>query len=206
VADHSTSGKAGPFAAVRAFIVDEMGTQDVPSVAVAVAHNGRIVWENAFGWADRDQQVPATSQIVYRVASVTKAITGMGLMLLSKAGRIDLDGPIDDYLGTTPLTVHIGDPALATVRRVANHTAGLTTHYQSFPDGPSSRPPMEETIRRYGHVVNPPGERFDYSNLGYGILGHVIAQVSGRSLGDFLADEVFAPLGMTNSAVADGED
>jgi CubicO group peptidase (beta-lactamase class C family) len=206
VSSQSTSEEASSFAPVRAFITKELHQQSVPSVAVAVAHHGRIVWEEAFGWADREQPVPATTQTIYRVASVTKAIVGMSLLILSREGRLDLDRPVNDYLGPSPLTVHIGDPAAATVRRLANHTAGLTTHYQSFPDGPASRPGMEETIRRYGHVFNPPGERFDYSNLGYGILGHVITRVSGRPLADFLVDEIFAPLGMTSSVLADGDD
>jgi hypothetical protein len=88
------------------------------------------------------------------------------------------------------------------VRRVLNHTAGLPLHYQFFyADEPWQRPAMDETIRRYANLVSAPGERFQYSNLGYGVLDYVIERVSGRAYADFMRTELFGPLGMTRSAV-----
>ena len=94
------------------------------------------------------------------------------------------------------------------MRRVASHTAGLPLHHQDYYDYESYRPPpMDDTIRRYGNLVTAPGERWQYSNLGYGLLGYVISRVSGGSAdrlhpyADFMREEVFAPLGMDHTSV-----
>jgi hypothetical protein len=85
---------------------------------------------------------------------------------------------------------------------VAGHTAGLPLHYHFFyADEPYRPPPMEETIRRYGILVTPPGERYEYSNLGFGILGHVIARAAGVPYADFMRQNVFLPLGLTHTSV-----
>jgi hypothetical protein len=100
------------------------------------------------------------------------------------------------------LQARVGDAAGATVRRVASHTAGLPLHSQHFyDDEPHRLPPMDETVRRYGNLVTEPGERYQYSNLGYGILGYVISRESGRDYADFMQDEVFVPLGMDHTSV-----
>ena len=146
---------------VRDLIRRELGGQALPSLAVAVVHHGRIEWEEAFGWADREHQRRATVDTMYSLASVSKPITATGLMTLVRAGKIDLDRPINDYLGDAKLNVRVGDPAAATVRRVANHSSGLPLHHHFFyVDQPFRRPPMDETIRRYGNLVTMPGERY----------------------------------------------
>jgi hypothetical protein len=98
---------------------------------------------------------------------------------------------------------HAGDASQATVRRVANHTSGLARHAQLFYLDEVRRPPMPELIRRYGHLVRPPGETYEYSNFGYGVLSHLIERVAGKSFPEHLRREVFLPLGMTHSAVGD---
>jgi CubicO group peptidase (beta-lactamase class C family) len=123
-------------------------------------------------------------------------------MVLKERGLLDLDKPINDYLGDAKITIRVGSAEAATVRRVANHTAGLPLHYQFFyEDEPYRAPARDETIRRYGNAVTPPGERFSYSNLGYGVLDYVISRVSGKSYRDFMRTEVFVPLGLTQVSV-----
>ncbi len=190
------------FDGVRSLIRREMTERQVPSVAVAVARDGRIVWEEAFGWADRENRVAATPHTQYSLASISKPITATGLMILKERGLIDLDRPVNDYLGDAKVNVRVGDPAGATVRRVANHTAGLPLHYQFFyDDEPYRAPSRDETILRYANAVTAPGERYHYSNLGYGILDYVISRVSGKSYRDFMRTEVFVPLGLTHMSV-----
>jgi CubicO group peptidase (beta-lactamase class C family) len=190
------------FAAVRDLIHRRMVSETIPSVAVAVARDGQFLWEEGFGWADREKRLPATEHTMYSLASISKPITATGLMVLQQRGKVDLDRPINDYLGEAKLRAWVGDAREATVRRVANHTSGLPLHYQFFyEDEPYRRPAMDETIRRYGILVRPPGEQYYYSNLGYGILDYVIARQSGKRYGDFMREEVFLPLGMTRASV-----
>lgn len=193
-------GAADRFAQVRAHIRAQMTQAGTPSVAISVAQHGKILWEEGFGWADREQRVPATPHTVYLLASTSKPITATGLMLLVEAGQVDLERPIDQYLAPNRLQARLGDAAQATVRRVANHTAGLPMHHQIFfADEP--RPPLGTTLQHYGNLITAPGERFEYSNLGYGALEAVISQVSGQPFDEFMRSRVFAKLGMTHSSV-----
>jgi CubicO group peptidase (beta-lactamase class C family) len=198
----ASTRKTDLFAPVRELIRTRLVEQVIPSLTVAVARDGEILWEEAFGWADRENRIPATEHTMYSLASISKPITATGLMLLKEQGKLELDRPINDYLGEAKLTARIGDAADATVRRVANHTAGLPLHWHFFyEDEPYRRPSMDETIRRYGHLVTPPGEKHQYCNLGYGVMDYVIARLSGKSYIDFMRESVFLPLGMTRASV-----
>ena len=193
---------AAQFDAVKTSIQRKLTEAGIPSLAVAVARNGKIVWEAAYGWADREKRIPATEHTMYSLASISKPITATGLMVLVERGQVDLDRPINDYLGAAKLNGHGFDASKATVRLVAGHRAGLPLHYQFFyQDEPFKRPPMDETIRRYGNLVTPPGERYQYSNLGFGILDYVISRVTGEGYPDFMRREVFVPLGLTHTSV-----
>jgi CubicO group peptidase (beta-lactamase class C family) len=193
---------ADQFDPVRERITRATTDTNLPSIAVAVAHEGKIIWEQGFGWADRENRVPASEHTLYSVASVSKPVTATGLMVLVQRGMIDLDKPIDEYLGEAKLRARVGDAREATVRRVANHTSGLPLHYQFFYADESYRPPSrEETIRRYGNLVTAPGERYQYSNLGYGLLDYIVERKSGKKFADFMREDVFLPLGMTHTSI-----
>ena len=197
--------RGGTFEAARARIHAAMAEEHIPAMAVAVARNGRIVWEEGFGWANVARQVPATPHTMFSVASVTKPMTATAAMRLVEQGRIHLDRPANDYLGEVKLRSPVWDPAGASVRRVLSHTAGLPFHYEWVYQGERHRArTSDEVIARYGVLVNPPGATFLYSNLGYGVLGQIVARVSGRSYADVMQAEVFRPLGMTHTVVSNG--
>jgi CubicO group peptidase (beta-lactamase class C family) len=194
--------RADDFDKVRTLIKEQLAETRTASIAVAAVRDGKIVWEEGFGWADVDNRVAADAHTRYSLASVSKAVTATGLMVLVRKGKVDLDRPINDYLGESKVTARAGSANNATVRRVANHTAGLPVHHQFFYDNEPDKPPaMDDTITRYAYLTIPPGERFLYSNLGYGILGHVIARASGQEFGTFLRAEVFEPLGLDDMSL-----
>src|SRR5947207_3814652 len=91
--------EASSFGAIRDLIRARLVEQIIPSLAVAVARDGEIIWEEGFGWADRENRVPATEHTMYSLASISKPITATGLMVLKEQGKIELDQPINDYLG-----------------------------------------------------------------------------------------------------------
>ncbi|MBL8267910.1 serine hydrolase domain-containing protein [Steroidobacter sp.] len=193
---------ADRFDSVRAYIREQMVEGHVPSVAVALSQRGKIVWEEGFGWADRENRVPATEHTLYSLASITKPFTATALMTLVQSGQIDLDKPVNDYLGSAKLVARVGDARDATVRRVANHSSGLPLHYHLIYSDESYRvPSRDETILRFGNLITAPGEKLEYSNLGYGVLDHVISRVSGKSYAAFLSEQVFIPLGLTRTSV-----
>jgi len=123
-------------------------------------------------------------------------------MILAERKKLDFDRPANEYLTEAKLTSPNWNANEATVRRIATHTAGLTTFNRAYVQGRNQeRVPFAEIIRRYGIIFWRPGDQFDYSNLGYGILGEIVANVSKRSFGDFLKEEVFRPLGMEHSSL-----
>ena len=171
-----------------------------PSVAYGVQRGDEILCLGAAGRADENRD--ATTRTPYALASVTKPMTATAVAILAERGLVDLDAPIESYLGGARLDGFAGDPQAATVRRAADHTAGLPLHYQFYyADEPFERPPFPETIRRYGKLFSPPGARHQYSNLGYGLLDDLVARVSGVPYARFMAEEVFAPLGMAHAAI-----
>jgi CubicO group peptidase (beta-lactamase class C family) len=195
---------ADRFDPVRVSIREHLLQGRVPSVVVAVAKGNSILWEEGFGWADREKRVEATPNIMYSLASITKPLTATALMTLVRAGKIDLDRPVNDYLGEAKLVARVGDANEATVRRLANHSSGLAEHYQFFyVDEPWRKPSPDEAILHYGQLFTPPGEHYEYSNLGYGVLSYVVSRLSGQPFPDYLRAAVFLPLGMTRSTVGD---
>ena len=197
--------KTDRFGGVRKRIRQRMKRDGIPSIVVGVAHKGKIVWEEGFGFADEGKKIRATPHTIYRISSIGKVLTATAIMVLVEKGMLNLDRPVNDYLGKAKLTARVGNAKNATIRRLCNHTSGLPRHDQYFFPGekyqrqPADR--METIIQRYGNIVWLPGERPQYSNLALGILGHVVARRSGVAFPEFMQREVFGPLKMTRSSV-----
>lgn len=190
------------FTHARAVIDSVMAANKIPSIAVAVAKGDRIVWEAARGYADVEKQIPATPMTAYSLASISKPFTATGIMILAQRELVRLRAPVNHYLGGVKVRAQEGSPDGMTLERILTHRAGLPLHYQFFyEDVKDPRPPMDSTIARYAVAVYPPGDAFQYSNLGYGLLDYVIARKSGLSYADFMRQEVFTPLGLTNTSV-----
>ena len=189
------------FDEVRASVMKSVAEGALPSVAIAVAKDGKIIWEEAFGWANKERRLRATPHTPYALASLSKTFTATALMILVEQGKIDLDRPINDYLGSAKLTSRVGSSDVATVRGILNHTAGLPPYCDFLFEGESRlRRSIDETIHRYGVLIWEPGI-YIYSNLGYVLLGNVISRVSDTSYAQFVRDEVLVPLGMNDSYV-----
>jgi CubicO group peptidase (beta-lactamase class C family) len=193
---------ADQFDTIRADIRRRIADNQMLSASVAVSYKQRIIWEEGFGWADREHKIPANENTMYSLASISKSITATGMMTLVESGKIDLDRPVNDYLGDAKLIARVGDERNATVRNLANHTSGLPLHSDFFfSDENVPVPPFPQTISRYGNLIARPGEFYQYSNLGYGVLGYLISRVSGESYSDFMQSAVFNKLGMHHTSI-----
>jgi CubicO group peptidase (beta-lactamase class C family) len=187
---------------VREYIRAGLVSDSVPSIALAVAQNGKIVWQEGFGWADRERRIPATEHTMYLLASVSKSMTATALMTLVEQGKVALDAPANNYLGNAKLHARIGDANAASVRYLLDHRSGLPTHLQFFYfDEPYRQPSRDETILRYGNLFTAPGATYKYSNIGYGTLDYIVERASGEKFADYLRRAVFLPLGMTRSSL-----
>lgn len=180
---------------VRLTILKQVERGWVPGASIVVMKRGKVIWAEGFGYADIEKGLKADSNTVYLLASVSKPITATGLMQLVDKGHIDLDKPVNDYLPATKIRAFVGDAEDITVRRLLSHTGGLPTHFTFYYDGVSP-PSMDDTIGRYGRATYPPGSRYNYSNLGFGILNYLVEVVSGQSWADYMVEHVYDPLGM----------
>ncbi len=198
----SQSAAPDPFDSARLRIARILKETGASGVAVAVAKDGKIVWEQGFGFTGHNGKTPVTPDTMFSLASITKALTATGLMTLVDRELIDLDKAANDYLGEGKLTACIEGSPVATIKNLIYHTAGLPMHYHLFyADKPQHAPEMDESIRYYGILTSLPGESYNYSNFGYGILGHIIARTSGKTYGAFMKESIFEPLGMARTVI-----
>lgn len=175
---------------------------DGPGGAVMVIQDGEIVFQNGYGFANVDTEEPITTETVFHLGSVGKQFTAMGVMILVERGDVNLDSPIIAYLPE----LNWADDGV-TVRSLLHHTSGIMGYddsdelYDALIDS-ADMPANSDLIRvlaENGSMLTEPGETFNYSNAGYDILGAMIERVSGQTYADFMNDNVFAPLGMSNT-------
>jgi CubicO group peptidase (beta-lactamase class C family) len=166
----------------------------LPSLAAAVFRGGELVWSDAVGLADVEEQAEATPDTQYAVASITKTFTAASVMQLRDEGKLELDEPLSSYL---PEAAH-GSP---TLRRMLAHASGL----QREPPGEVWEtlefPGEEELLGRLAEAeqVLAPRAAWHYSNLAYALLGHVVARVSGTPFHDYVRERLLGPLGLTRT-------
>jgi CubicO group peptidase (beta-lactamase class C family) len=196
--------RAPDFTETRRLLREGMARDSATAAAIAVVRDGAIIWEEGFGWADREKQLAATPSTPFQLASLTKTIEATLAAALHQQGRLDLDKPVNDYLRTTGVSSPVWDVHGTTIRRLMMHTGDSAPSTSgAIPDRPPRCrfPSADESIRQYGIVAQDPGNSFDYSNLGYFVASEAVARAAGRPLRDLLRDEVFWPLGMTTASM-----
>jgi CubicO group peptidase (beta-lactamase class C family) len=176
-------------------------TLDVPGIAIAVAHRGRVVLSRAYGLADVERGAALTTDHVFRVASHSKMFTATAVMQLVEQGRLSLDERAGDRLAWLPAGP--GQAGRATVRQLLSHSAGLIRDgedggfWQVERDFPSADE-LRETLVATPLVVLP-NERFKYSNIGYGLLGLLIEAATGEPYNAYVRRSVVDRLGLRST-------
>lgn len=184
-------------AATRSRVLDRIRRREAPSFAIGVVKNGKVIWEEGLGWADRERKIPATAERLYAVASVSKSITATGTLALVGEGRFKLDQPVDSMLGAGWAPA-IGYPSHdVLISHLLAHTSGIPHlwHYQ-YPDVAASLVGRDALIRQYAFQAAPPGHRYVYTNLGYGVLAKIIEKAGNASFQRVMKQSLFQPLGM----------
>jgi CubicO group peptidase (beta-lactamase class C family) len=169
----------------------EMRRQRIPGLSLVVLRQGEIIKASAYGVADRALKLSATPETVYKIASVSKLFIATGIMSLVEAGRISLDDPIVRFLDGAP-----NGWSAITVRHLLSHTSGLVREGPGFD---ASRLQSDVEVIRSAYplpLLFAPGNRWEYSNLGYFVLADIIRRVSGQPWSEYLAGRIFRPLGM----------
>ena len=198
---------------------------ELAGVASLVARHGEVVHYAATGLRDRERGVPLTRDTIFRIYSMTKPITSVAVMMLVERGQLLLGDPVSKHLPElagmkvlrtpdSPLSDVVAAPREMTIRDLLTHTSGLASASPGFVSpaieqaylesdlrGSQTELPPAEWIARLARIplAHPPGTKFLYG-VSTDVLGHLVAVVSGRPFEDFLQSEIFAPLGMSDTA------
>ena len=169
---------------------------------VLVARKGNVLLAKGYGPADGERGVNNSDQTEFRLASLTKQFTAVGILRLVAQGKLSLDDTICRYIDTCPEAWQ-----QVRIRHLLNHSSGIAdyTDFLDFAQTEGQPATPNELLARFRDIplAFPPGELYDYCNSGYVLLGMVIERVSGRSYADFIQQEIFKPLDMQHSGYDD---
>ncbi len=184
--------------AIQALLDDARRVSGVPGMSVAIVDHDQTFFLSS-GNANREQALQADASTLYELASVSKAFTGMGILLLEERGLLSMQDSIQTYLPWLTFQ-HRGTPvdmSRVTLNHFLHHTSGITNqkHSAKIPEG-NTPDMLQKTIEALVDVelAFRPGERYEYGTTNYDVLALVIEQVSGQKYEDYMQENVFAPL------------
>lgn len=163
------------------------------SGVLLVVRDGQIVLDKGYGLADREKQIAYSPDTVFDIGSITKQFTGAAILKLEMQGKLSTDDKISKYFKDVP-----ADKADITLHQLLTHSAGLVENVGRSDYEKVSR---EEIIKKVlaSKLLSAPGEKYEYSNVGYSLLGAIIEIVSGKSYERFLHDNLFKPAEMNQT-------
>jgi serine beta-lactamase-like protein LACTB, mitochondrial len=204
---HAQEHKLAPEkqAQIEAAVAKFMATTHAPGVSVAVIENGEYEWATGFGFADLENNVPASEHTLYRLGSISKSLTAVGALELWERGKIDLDVPVQKYCPAFP-----EKQKPITTREVMGHLGGIR-HYI---DGPKDLEtdntkhfdnPIQAGLDFFKNdpLIADPGTHFHYSTQGYTVVGCVMEGASSEKYVEFMRENVFIPAGMEQTQADD---
>src|SRR5438132_1147155 len=183
-------------------IRQEMDDKQLPAFSIALVDGNQIVWAQGFGYQDPHKKIPATAHTVYRVGSVSKLFTDIGIMQMVEAGKINLDAPVSQYIPDFHPQNPFTNPI--TLRELMSHRSGLLREPPVGNYFDPTEPTLEATVRSMNstELVYDPGTHSKYSNAGIAVVGYTLQKMNHQSFPEYLKQAVLAPLGMNESAFA----
>ena len=194
--------------AVTAFALQHFIDSDVITGAVtAVVGPDGIIAIEAFGLADVAKKRSMGKDSMFWIASMTKPMTAMGVMMLVEEGKVKLDDPLEKFVpefkGIQLKTAQglVAPKRVVTVKDLLTHTSGIDTTTATPANTPVDTLPLSEMCVAYAKkpLVNEPGSQWTYNNNAINLLGRIIEVASGKPFADFMEERLFEPLGMTNT-------
>jgi serine beta-lactamase-like protein LACTB, mitochondrial len=181
-------------AAVDAKVSEFLSAHRVPGLSVAIAHEGSVAFDRGYGLADIENQVPATSQTVYRLASISKMLTAVAAMQLVEQSKLDLAAPIQKYVPAfpekqAPITAELLLKHQSGIRHYKGDEVRSTVFYKRVGDALA--------IFKDEPLLFAPGEKFSYTTYGFNLLGAAIEGASGQDYVSYVREHVCQPAGMT---------
>ena len=185
---------------LRDELADMVANGELVSLSVGVAKDGRVVWAESFGLADREAGRTATPDTPYLLASLSKSVGATALMTLVEGGSISLADPVNELIAPLALTGYGGnDSGRVTVRDLLHSSGGVPHGWFATAD-PSDLPRREAFLPWSGMLVFPPSEVWEYSNFSLGLTEVVAEKVAGEGYEKLIDRVLFTPLGMNDAA------
>ncbi|HEX2965667.1 MAG TPA: serine hydrolase domain-containing protein [Syntrophorhabdaceae bacterium] len=178
-----------------------MKKNKVTGLSIAVVDDKGVIWADGFGYADKEKNIKATADTIYRAASLSKLFTATAVMQLAEQNRIDIDEPLNTYLPDFSIKSRFPDKSQITPRNLMSHHSGLPYNYYKgiFSKRPESFTGLLAKIKNE-YLAYPPDSVYSYSNLGITILGAMIERISGNTFSKHMDESILHPLGMNNSS------
>jgi CubicO group peptidase (beta-lactamase class C family) len=182
----------------------EYAKDNVGSLTIGVVAGGELIWTKSYGWADAEQKIPATKDTVYRIASITKWLTGLMLLQLLGEGKVKLSDPVEKYF---PEIKNVqGRPAKAppiTLEQLATMRSGLDrepANVRTYNQGPLAdwEKVLLAALPQTKYVAEP-GTRYLYSNIGYVTLGAALSRAADMPYVEYMQKRILSPLKMTQT-------
>ncbi len=199
--------QAGTFEALEAAINSKMNQHNMPGASIAIIKNEKLVYIKSFGYADKEENEPATNNSLWRIASISKPVTAVAILKLVQDGQLNLNqkvfGP-DGILGNEYGEVPTGsNKDLITVRHLIDHKSGWTNNPNDpmFLSSNLSQTQIITEVLQNRPLTYTPGETFFYSNFGYSVLGRVIEKITGTTYEEYVQTEILAPMGITGMKI-----
>ncbi len=191
---------AAAAAALEHFIEHERVDKNLPAISVALVDGNEIVWARGFGYADPDKKIPATALTVYRVGSVSKLFTDIGIMQMVEQGKLDLDAPLGQFLPEFKPVNQFTKPI--TLRQLMSHRAGILREPPVGHYFDPTEPRLTDTVLSMNglELIYEPETRVKYSNAGIAVVGYTLEYLNKQPFPRHLKQAVLNPLGMQSSA------
>jgi len=185
--------------------LDEAVAADRFSGAALVAKDGKTVFAQAYGLADREKKTPNTLKTRFRLGSMNKMFTAVATLQLMQSGKLDLKAPLGKYLTDYP---NKDVASKVTIEQLLSHMGGTGDIFgPEFDKHRLELKTLQDYVKLYGSraPVYEPGSKWEYSNYGFVLLGVLIERVSGKNYYDYVRDHIFKPAGM-NATASEPED
>lgn len=189
---------ATPFATEADAYLQGLTDDEQFSGTVLVATNGNVIFAKGYGLANREYTITNATNTLFRLGSVTKQFTAMGVLILQEDGKLHVTNRVAQFVEDCPEAWQS-----VTIHHLLTHTSGIPS-FTGFGDNLQfERLPttVADTVRRFKDkpLEFEPGAKMRYSNSGYVLLGYIMEKVAGKSYEAFLTERIFRPLGMSHS-------
>jgi CubicO group peptidase (beta-lactamase class C family) len=188
---------------INAWLDAQKDYEQLPGLTALVVDDQKVLWNGAYGWANKEGQVKASPSTIFSICSISKLFTAIGVMKLYDDGKLRLDDEVDDILPWYNLKQRFPESGPITIRSLLTHSSGLPREsdhpYWSRPD---FNFPTKEQIKKglsNQETLYPTSTYFQYSNLGLTLLGEIIEQVSGEPYEEYVRKNILKPLNMNDT-------